>query len=117
MLQDNPSGTRGIGTQNHCIHGDETIEEEVLDWKPFDYVTIQVQSPMGPFIYTFEFTPTDGGAATKLTDLMRLTGGPEQEAMMAAGAGDVMTQQFVEGMNNLARMLAEREEAPSVSPG
>jgi hypothetical protein len=92
MLQDNPSGTRGVGTQNHCIHGDVTIEEEVLDWKPFNYVT-------------------------KLVDLMRLTGGPEQEAMMAAGAGEEMTKAFAAGMENLGRMLAERESEPSVSSG
>jgi hypothetical protein len=40
---------------------------------------------MGPFIYMFELEPIDGGERTKLTNLMRLTGGPEQEAMMAAG--------------------------------
>jgi uncharacterized protein YndB with AHSA1/START domain len=117
MLQDNPSGTRGVGTQNHCVHGDMTVEEEVLDWKPFDYVTVQVQSPMGPFIYTFELEPIADGTRTKVTDYMKLTGGPEQEAMMAAGGAEEMTNQFVGGMNNLARMLAERESEPSVSSG
>ena len=117
MLQDNPSGTRGVGTQNHCIHGDVTIEEEILDWKPFNYVTVKVESPMGPFIYTFEFEAIDGGSRTKLTDLMRLTGGPEQEAMMAAGGGEVMASQFIDGINNLARLLSERAEAAAASSG
>jgi uncharacterized protein YndB with AHSA1/START domain len=117
MIQDNPSGRRGVGTQNHCIHGDVTIEEEVLDWKPFDYVTIKVQSPMGPFVYTFELTPLGDGSRTKLVDLMRLTGGPEQEAMMAAGGGQAMTEAFIGGINNLERMLVEREQAPAASSG
>ncbi len=117
MIQDNPRGTRGVGTQNHCVHGDATIEEEVLDWKPFDYVTIKVQSPMGPFTYTFELTPAADGSRTKVVDLMKLTGGPEQEELMAAGMGEMMTQQFVEGMNNMARMIEEKVSLPSVSSG
>jgi uncharacterized protein YndB with AHSA1/START domain len=117
MLQDNPSGTRGVGTQNHCVHGDVTIEEEVLDWKPFNYVTVQVQSPMGPFIYTFELEPIGDGTRTKLYDLMQLTGGPEQEAMMAAGGGEEMANQFIAHMEGLRRMLMERESEPSVSSG
>ncbi|MFY9588350.1 MAG: DUF2652 domain-containing protein [Actinomycetota bacterium] len=118
MIQDNPSGTRGVGTQNHCVHGDGTIiEEEVLDWKPFNYVTVQVESPIGPFTYTFEFTPLEEGSRTRVVDFMKLTGGPEQEAMMAAGGGEEMTNAFVNGMKGLAAMLAEREEEPSASSG
>ena len=117
MLQDNPSGTRGVGTQNHCVHGDVTIEEEVLDWKPFNYVTVAVQSPIGPFVYTYEFEPTDGGTRTKLIDVMRLSGGPEQVEMMAGEIGREMERDHAAGMSKLAAMLAEREEAPSVSPG
>lgn len=117
MLQDNPSGTRGVGTQNHCVHGDVMVEEEVLDWKPFDYVTIAVQSPMGPFTYTFELTPLDDGRRTKVVDLMKLNGGPEQEAMMAAGGAEEMTRQFTGGMANLARTLEEKAELPSASSG
>ena len=117
LTQDNPSGTRGVGTQNHCVHGDMTIEEEVLDWKPFDYVTVAVQSPQGPFTYTFELTPIGDGSRTKMADLMKLTGGPEQEAMMAAGAGEEMKQGFTDYMNNLGRLLEVRSSLPSASSG
>ncbi len=30
---------RGIGTTNHCIHGEEAVLEEILDWRPPRYVT------------------------------------------------------------------------------
>ena len=78
---------------------------------------VKVESPMGPFIYTFDFTPLEDGSRTKVVDFMKLTGGPEQEAMMAAGGGEEMTKNFTDGMNKLARSLAEREETPSVSSG
>jgi uncharacterized protein YndB with AHSA1/START domain len=31
-------GRRGVGTVNHCMHGPHAIIEEVLDWRPFDYL-------------------------------------------------------------------------------
>ena len=40
-----PAGRRGVGTVNHCIHGKDTIVEEVLDWRPYDYVTYRSQLP------------------------------------------------------------------------
>lgn len=39
------SGRRGAGTVNHCIHGKDTLIEEVLDWRPVDYVTVRTQLP------------------------------------------------------------------------
>jgi hypothetical protein len=38
-------GRRGVGTVNHCIHGKDTILEEVVDWRPVDYVTVRTQLP------------------------------------------------------------------------
>jgi uncharacterized protein YndB with AHSA1/START domain len=39
-------GRRGVGSVNHCMHGKDTIVEEVLDWQPIDYVTLRTQMPM-----------------------------------------------------------------------
>ena len=39
------AGRRGAGTVNHCIHGKDTMIEEVLDWRPVDYVTVRTQLP------------------------------------------------------------------------
>ena len=38
-------GRRGAGTVNHCIHGKDTLIEEVLDWRPVDYVTVRTLLP------------------------------------------------------------------------
>ena len=42
---DGPTARRGAGTVNHCIHGKDTIVEEVLDWRPVDYVTVRTLLP------------------------------------------------------------------------
>jgi uncharacterized protein YndB with AHSA1/START domain len=58
-------GRRGAGTQNHCLHGKDAIIEDVVDWRPFDYVTLMALLPIpgAPKIllsYTFE-EKSDGG--------------------------------------------------------
>jgi uncharacterized protein YndB with AHSA1/START domain len=44
-MVDGTAGRRGVGTVNHCVHGKDTIVEEVLDWQPIDYVTLRTQLP------------------------------------------------------------------------
>ncbi|HEY7970264.1 MAG TPA: DUF2652 domain-containing protein [Candidatus Limnocylindrales bacterium] len=41
-----PAGRRGIGVVNHCMHGKDAIIEEVLDWEPYDHVTLRSQFPI-----------------------------------------------------------------------
>ena len=56
---------RGVGATNHCMHGDGTIIEEVLDWRPYDYFTYRntISTEMGTlhFLGTTEFEPTPSG--------------------------------------------------------
>jgi hypothetical protein len=58
-------GRRGVGTTNHCMHGKDAVIEEILDWRPYDYLTemTTMGTPMGPvkFVTTIEFEPTSAG--------------------------------------------------------
>lgn len=57
-----PGGRRGTGTMTHCVHGDDTIDMEILDWRPPRYVTSRGAFPNGArFIVTDEIVPVDGG--------------------------------------------------------
>jgi hypothetical protein len=52
------AGRRGVGTVTHCVHGPTAIVEEVLDWRPYDYVTYRSQFPVPgsqPIVDTFAF--------------------------------------------------------------
>jgi len=89
--QSTPDGRRGIGTQNHCVHGSNASLEEILDWRPFDYYTILNAVPMPllkPMRMTFELEDVDGG--TRVTEYI------------AHGAG--FGQRFLVGI--LGRMVA-----------
>ena len=45
MIEESPTGRRGAGTVNHCIHGRDAIVEEILDYQPYDYWTVRAQVP------------------------------------------------------------------------
>ena len=65
-----PNGRRGIGAQTHCMHGqDAAMKETVLDWKPFDYYTVDQDAGkmLGDTITTYRFEPIQNGKATHLT--------------------------------------------------
>lgn len=40
-----PAGRMGAGARNHCAHGKNVVTETVLDWRPFEYYTVEY--PMG----------------------------------------------------------------------
>ena len=58
-------GRRGPGSANHCRHGKDAVIEEILDWRPYDYLTDRtvIDTPTGPvkLLHTIELEPvTDG---------------------------------------------------------
>ncbi len=58
-------GRRGVGSSNHCMHGKDAVVEEILDWRPYDYVSDRtiLDAPSGPIkvLHTIEFEPTTTG--------------------------------------------------------
>jgi hypothetical protein len=61
--QVDPSGRRRAGTLNHCMHGEDVILQEFLDWRPPHYYTSRSTVPGGmSIVSTHEVEPTEGGA-------------------------------------------------------
>jgi hypothetical protein len=58
-------GRRGVGSANHCMHGKDAVVEEILDWRPYDYVTDRtiLETPTGPVkvLHTIELEPMTSG--------------------------------------------------------
>jgi class 3 adenylate cyclase/uncharacterized protein YndB with AHSA1/START domain len=61
---------RGVGATNHCMHGKDAVIEEILDWRPYDYLTDRstMNTPAGrvTFLSTMEIEPTTGGTIIHL---------------------------------------------------
>lgn len=45
-----PGGRTGPGAINHCNHGVGDLLETILDWRPFDYYTVEMRITPGRFI-------------------------------------------------------------------
>jgi len=63
-------GRRGVGSANHCMHGKDAVVEEILDWRPYDYVTDRtiLATPTGPVkvLHTIELEPVTSGTIIHL---------------------------------------------------
>jgi hypothetical protein len=56
------AGRVGTGATQHCAHGKESTVHDIVDWRPFDYVTYHIHTPFGTVVReTAEFTPLDNG--------------------------------------------------------
>ena len=113
-----PGGVRGVGTQNHCVHGDFIIEEEFLDWKPFRYVTDRSKTPVGVALFTTELT--DVGDGTHVSVRMLPDGGPEFLEQLRA-AVPMLQGWYSIGATALTKLLTEvqteaAERAASLQP-
>jgi uncharacterized protein YndB with AHSA1/START domain len=63
-----PGGRRGVGGKTHCIHGkDLAMEETVLDWKPFDYLTVQQEFNGFVMRMTCQLETVEDGTGTRMT--------------------------------------------------
>jgi uncharacterized protein YndB with AHSA1/START domain len=79
-------GRRGVGTVNHCMHGKDAIVEEVLDWRPYDYVTYRAQLPepgTSPLLETY-FFEDDGAGGTRVEMRFAPPKSAKQRAIMEA---------------------------------
>jgi hypothetical protein len=60
-----PRGRTGVGTLHRCAHGGAIVVEEVLDWRPFEYVTCRSAGPSGTDTRTTTWLEPSG-AGTRL---------------------------------------------------
>jgi uncharacterized protein YndB with AHSA1/START domain len=69
-VEDATGGRRGVGSSNHCMHGKDAVIEEILDWRPYDYVTDRtiLATPTGPVkvLHTIELEPVASGTIIHL---------------------------------------------------
>jgi hypothetical protein len=58
---------RGIGTTSHCMHGKDVLIEEILDWRPTDYLTLRTTLPnrlKSVSTYAYEDAPRARGSGS-----------------------------------------------------
>ena len=104
-VQGATGGRRGPGSANHCMHGKDAVVEEILDWRPYDYVTDRtvLETPTGPIklLHTVEFEPTTAGTTihfryaapkTKREKELMTVIGPAYGAALESGVPSLLAQ-------------------------
>lgn len=117
-------GRRGPGSANHCMHGEDAVVEEILDWRPYEYVTDMtiLETPGGlvKVPHTIEFEPTDTGTTIHFRfgppDTPReaeamVTIGPAYGAALSAALPDLVAQLEAES----AEVDADRGQEPEIA--
>ena len=123
-------GRRGPGSSNHCMHGKDAVIEEILDWRPYDYVTDRtvLDTPGGPtkVLHTIELAPVPDGtvihyrfAAPRTKREMALMAhiGPDYGAALRSGIPSLLAQLDAEYAAREADRGAEPELARPRSEG
>ncbi len=108
--EETQAGVRGVGTKNHCVHGEFIIEEEVLDWKPFRYYTDRSVFPVGTALFTAELAASPDGRRTKVTFRAQAEGGPQAAAELRASVPE-FRKNFDLGVQALQALLINVQAA------
>ena len=108
----NAAGRAGVGWESHCDHGAYTLVQRAVDWRPFDYLTLDsalvIRGPITlPRIRTtFEFSE-DGPTRCVVSTRVRARDRGLLNRMKIPLAAAVFRRQFRNHYKILARVLAE----------
>lgn len=104
-------GRRGVGTINHCMHGEHTIVEEIMDWRPHDYLTLTTLLPMPEapkILMTYAFgEPASGRTHVEI----RIAKPKPKDAAFLAAAGAQFQKTMTAEIAALRALLAGESEA------
>jgi uncharacterized protein YndB with AHSA1/START domain len=114
IIENSNKRRRGVGTENHCMHGKDAIIEEVLDWRPSDYLTVSTLLPISgapKIMLTHAFQDrTDG--ATRI-EMRVAKPKPKDKAFVDQAAGK-FKENITKAVGNLRLMLEELQASPSM---
>ena len=117
---DRPAGRTGAGARNHCVHGKNVaMRETVLDWRPFEYFTVEQMYSGFVERATFELEPLPENRGTRLT--MRSYGRSPAPGFLNKPVFMFVNTKvfpFAKVMEKLGRMIDEamaREQTPDTA--
>jgi hypothetical protein len=102
-----PGGRTGPGARNHCDHGLGGTVETILDWRPFEYFTVELVPTGGGFTIrqTYQLEPLPGAHSTRLHD--RFVFSRPLPRWLARPLGRVAARTLVKSdLMRLARLVA-----------
>lgn len=109
-------GRIGPGATQHCAHGEGSTLHDIVDWRPFDYVTWHIRLPMGAIVRQMaEFTPLeDGGTHLSLRCAKPEAGNPVATALVRTITRLAMARKLVSDQR-ASKVALERMVARDVA--
>ena len=117
--KDRPAGRTGVGASNHCAHGkNESTNERLLDWKPFDYLTsLHGEGDKMNFTSTLWFKPLPDGRGTRLhVTILGAIGSMPRWITRPAWRMMIQKSGYPQGLEKLAAIL-RGEDRPAPQNG
>jgi len=114
IIETSSNSRRGIGTENHCMHGKDAIVEEVLDWRPLDYFTVSTLLPIPgapKIMLTHAFQDRTNGA-THIE--MRVAKPKPKDKAFVDQAGAKFKENITKAIGNLRLMVEDQKPSLSV---
>ncbi|MCI0399647.1 MAG: DUF2652 domain-containing protein [Chloroflexi bacterium] len=115
-----PHGRTAPGASNHCQHGIGSAVETVLDWRPFDYYTVEIVERIGSVLYTAQLESLPDGGGTRLHNHFQFKAPWPRWFTRPLGrlifVGLWKTKQFWQKMDRLMAEEAAAEESVGTSP-
>ena len=114
IIETSSNRRRGIGTENHCMHGKDAIVEEVLDWRPFDYFTVSTLLPIpgAPKIMMTHAFQDRTNDATHIE--MRVAKPKPKDKGFVDQAGAKFKENISKAIGNLRLMMEDQQPPLSV---
>lgn len=111
IIEESGKGRRGVGTKNHCAHGNHTNVEETLDWRPDDYFTVGITLPVpGAPRIIMTRAVLDGPDGTSRFELRIAKPKPKDRAFLD-GAAAKFAERMTQAMAGLRSMLEDKQPA------
>ena len=112
VIENSSNKRRGIGTENHCMHGKDAIVEEVLDWRPSDYLTVSTLLPIsGAPKITLTHAFHDRANGETHIEMRVAKPKPKDKAFVDQAAAK-FKENITKGFGKL-RLMLEGQETPS----
>jgi uncharacterized protein YndB with AHSA1/START domain len=113
VIEKSSNKRRGIGTENHCMHGKDAIVEEVLDWRPSEYFTVTTLLPV-PDAPKIMMTHAFQDRANGTTNIeMRVAKPKPKDKAFVDQAVARFKQNITKAIGNLRLMLEEPQTSVS----
>jgi len=112
-----PTGRVGVGAQNHCAHGKGEMTETVMDWRPFDYVTLDKLDGSMLMKQTMQFEPIDDGQRTRVHEHLQIPTMKLPRWLKRPMINFVMKKmyKYEESLSEMARLMSEEAKKAEAS--